>query len=421
VRWLGANVVAAQQEITVGTEALGYGNTRPGQQLKLSHTPVIAGTATIQVRGPQNWENWREVDDLADAGPGDPFYQLDLQEGTVSFGDGVHGRVPLPNQPVRVLTYRYGGGVIGNVGAERINRIQGGPADALSLKALNPLAAEGGVDAETQDHAAARIPQLLRHRDRAVARDDFVQLALATPAAAIGRAHCLPRHMPHQRVDGVPGTVTLIVVPAYDPLHPDEPTPDREQLRKVCRHLEPRRLVTTELFVTPPEYVPLSCSVAVEAVTGFGEETLQQHVELAIRQVLAPLPPYGPEGGGWPFGRDVREADLRAAVGRVQGVYVVHALKLQGWEIDAAGDGHAVEDQIELRKWQLPSIKYVRVDVVSDPEAELDGLPSLNPYTGKDPPINPVKYPVEQGPTSPGGGGGPNTIPVQVPIKRETC
>jgi hypothetical protein len=417
LRWLAANVVMAQQEISAGTELLGYGTARPGQRFRLTHTPIVAGSASIQVRGPQDWENWREVEDLALAGPGDPFYTLDLQEGIVCFGDGVHGRVPLPSQAIRVLTYRYGGGAVGNVGAERLTRIQSGPNEALSLKATNPLAAEGGVDTESQEHAISRIPQFLRHRDRAVALEDFEQLALATPAAGIGRAHCLPRHMPDQRVDGVPGVVTLIVIPAYDPQHPDEPTPDREQQRKVSRHLEPRRLVTTELFVTPPQYVPLSCSVAVEATPGYGVETLQHNVELAVRQLLAPLPPYGPEAGGWPFGRTVRDADLRAAVNRVQGVYVVHALQLKGWAIDATGGGEAVENELPLRKWQLPSLKFIRVDVLSQPELELATLPRLTPYSSATAPTTPLEGEI----TPPGDSGTPQMTPVQVPIQRETC
>ena len=144
-------------------------------------------------------------------------------------------------------------------------------------------AAEFGADAETLPQASARIPEVLRHNDRAVASDDFTNLALETPGVQVGRAHVLPRHKPHERVDGVPGVVTLIVLPAYDPLQPDQPTPDKEMLRRVCAWLEPRRLVTTELYITPPQYVRLSCSVAVEPEAGAGEETLRRHVELGMK------------------------------------------------------------------------------------------------------------------------------------------
>src|SRR5690606_13944966 len=66
--------------------------------------------------------------------------------------------------------------------------------------------------------------------------------------AAFGRQRVVG--LEAERIDGVPGVVTLVVLPAYDPLQPDQPTPDKEMLRRVCAHLEPRRLVTTELYVT---------------------------------------------------------------------------------------------------------------------------------------------------------------------------
>jgi hypothetical protein len=192
----------------------------------------------------------------------------------------------------------------------------------------------------------------------------------------VGRAEVLPRHKPHERVDGVPGTVTLIVLPAYDPLHPDQPTPDREMLRRVCAHLEPRRLVTTELYVTPPQYVRLSCSVAVEPDAGTGEETLRRHVELALRQHLAPLPPYGPDGAGWPFGRDVRDRDCEAAVLRVQGVRLVNEVLIVGEAISRTGTRTPVTRTLPLLPWQLPVLLEVRVAIGADAVAE--PLPPLD-------------------------------------------
>jgi len=376
LRWIEANAVQVEQAVTAPTELLGYGDGRTGQHYRLSRTPVIAGSERIQVRGVLAWENWRAVDDLALAGPDDPFYALDAADGTVTFGDGIHGRLPLPGEAIRCLSYRHGGGVRGNVGAGRIKTVRAGSAAALALKADNPLPAEGGADAESVQQAATRIPRVLRHNDRAVAAEDFVDLALATPGAPVGRAHVLPRHKPHERVDGVPGVVTLIVLPTYDPLQPEQPGPDREMLRRVCAHLEPRRLLTTELYVTPPQYVRLSCSLAVETEAGAGEETLRRNVELALRQHLAPLPPYGPDGAGWPFGRDVRDRDIEAAALRVQGVRLVNEVRLVGEEIDRIGARRAVTQAVGLLAWQLPVLLEVRVTIGADAKAEV--LPPLD-------------------------------------------
>jgi hypothetical protein len=181
--------------------------------------------------------------------------------------------------------------------------------------------------------------------------------------------------------------VTLIVLPARDLVTPDTPTPDREMLRKVCAWLEPRRLVTTELYVTPPEYVTVDISIAVDAQPGTGEETLRNWVELALRQHFAPLPPYGPDGSGWTFGRAVRDRDAEAAALRVQGVALVNEVIVQGMAIAADGTQTAVTGTVPIQKWQLPVIG--RVGVAIGPTA-----PTLDPEPS--PPVNGFPVPVEE-------------------------
>lgn len=425
VRWLEVNVLPVEQAISLeAPELLGYGEGRPGQELRLSRRPVLPGSVEIQVAAPADatgvlsWLNWRAIDDLIEAKPAERVFLLDPESGTIRFGDGLHGLMPLPGEAIRCRAYRHGGGVAGNVGAGRINRIQSGNSAVLAanLKVSNALAAEAGADAETVAQASERLPQLLRHNDRAVGRDDFAELALETPCAGIGRAHCLPRHLPQQRLDEIPGVVTLIVIPAYDPLHPDEPMPDRDQLQRVCTWLEPRRLVTTELFITPPTYVRLSVAVAVEAEPEVGEETLRRQVELALRQLLAPLPPFGPDGQGWPFGRDVGERDLEAAVLRVQGVRLVNGVLITARAVDALGRIATTTalQRLPLEAWQLPSLRQVQVVVSpagSDPDSvRLDILPieddEDNPAAG--------------GGTGSGSGGGLR-LGIPVPVVREVC
>jgi hypothetical protein len=414
VRWLDANALPVEQALSAASpELLGYGNGSPFQELRLSQAPVLHGSTDIQVAraGDQAWLSWSPIEDLALAGPDDAVYRLEPENGTIRFGDGLHGRIPLPGEAIRCRAYRHGGGAVGNVGAGRIKRILSGTPEVLAanLKVSNPLAAEGGADAETVAQASARLPKVLRHNDRAVGRDDFTDLALQTPCAGIGRAHCLPRHLPHQRLDGVPGVVTLIVIPAYDPLHPDEPTPDRDQLRRVCEWLEPRRLVTTELYITPPTYVRLSVAVAVEAEADVGEETLRRQVELALRQVLAPLPPFGPDGAGWPFGRDVGERDLEAAVLRVQGVRLVHGVLLRARAVDALGRAATKPalQRLPLENWQLPSLREVRVEVFAAGTA---------PETIS---LDPLPLPDEEEPPAGDDATSRGTIPV--PVVREVC
>lgn len=357
VRWADVNLAPVEQAVTAAPELLGNGSGRPEQALRLSHAPVLGDTVYLEVREPSGWVAWQRVDHFGASGPGDPHYALDPVTGEIRFGDGVRGRMPRAGEAIRVRSYRYGGGVAGNVPAGAISKVRP-PKGVGALQVENPFAAEGGVDAETIEEAKRRVPQVLRNHDRAVAAEDFRDIAMETPGACLGRVEVLPRHKPQERADGVPGVVTLVVVPSYDPLHPDEPVPDRETLRRVCAYLEPRRLVTTELYVTPPEYVPVWISAAFEVEDGYGAQTVRRWVELAIRQYLAPLPPYGPAGQGWPFGRAVSAPDVEAAILRVEGVRLVHAVLVEG---AAGADGKAPQGKVELRSWQLPVVRGVQL------------------------------------------------------------
>lgn len=60
-------------------------------------------------------EAWTRISGLAEAGPEDKVFALDPEDGTLVFGDGVHGKQPPAGSDVRV-SYRYGGGSVGNVG-----------------------------------------------------------------------------------------------------------------------------------------------------------------------------------------------------------------------------------------------------------------------------------------------------------------
>lgn len=382
VRFVDVNVVEVEHAVAAGRELLGSGAGRAGQTVKLSRTPVLPESVLLEVREQTaGWVRWTLVPDLALSRADDPHFLLDPITGEVRFGDGVHGRMPRIGEAIRVQTYRWGGGAAGNVAASALTKVAE-PATASSLRATQLLPAGGGADGETVEEARVNLPRVLRHNDRAVAAEDFRDLALATPGAGVGRVQTLPRHLPDGHVDEVPGVVSLVVLPAWDPEHPDEPVPDKELLRKVCAWLEPRRLCTTELYLLAPEYVPVWVSVAVAVKEGYGLQTVKRWVELAVRQVLAPLPPYGPAGEGWPFGRTVRAADIEAAVVAVEGVEIVTDLILRGIAIGRDGARRAVAtvdpcdpQDVPMLAWQLPAAKDVRV-AVGETAEPLDDEPA---------------------------------------------
>jgi predicted phage baseplate assembly protein len=250
----------------------------------------------------------------------------------VRFGDGNQGRIPVANANdpanVRATSYRVGGGTRGNVAAGAISSLMSSLPGVAADQIANLFASGGGGDEESLADAQIRAAGTLRTRDRAVTPEDFERLAVES--GDIARAKCLPLHHPQFPGVQVPGVVSVIVVP--DVPGP-EPMPNPVTLASVCRYLDSRRLVTTELYVLPPRYrvVTISAQVIVDDTADLA--TVQQLIEATIEQYFDPL--VGGEdssatvaGSGWPFGGGVYFSQVMRRL-LVTGVKRVASLTLQ--------------------------------------------------------------------------------------------
>jgi predicted phage baseplate assembly protein len=376
IRWVGANgVQATQARSIVAPELLGTGTGGAGQAYPLVQRGVLPGTVVLDVEESGRWQQWTEVASFATSRAGDRHYTVDLAAGEVRFGPGGQSaRVPQIGERIRVRAYRYGGGLAGNVAAGAINQVVG----VAGVDVGNPVPATGGQDAESLDAALDRIPDEVHRRDRAVTADDFRELALRVTGVA--RAETL--RLLHPDTPSVPaaGVVSVLILPGDDVAHPAAPLPDRALLRDVTRYLDPRRLITTELYVIPPEYRPIALSAGVVVRDGYQVDAVRRWVELILRQFLAPLPPYGPDGQGWPLGRTVRRAELEAVAVQVDGVEYLEGLLLAVPD-PAAPNGMRTVQTVELERYQLPEI--VELTVISgtplDPGQDYRPLPPADP------------------------------------------
>ncbi len=309
------------------------------------------------------------MSDIGLSGRDDAVFVLDSEAGTVLFGNGIFGRIPEAGRRVRVATMRAGGGAAGNLPAATLQEIEAkgvdGNAITSKLKVLQGVATDGGADAETLDEAERRIPARLQHRNRAVTEDDYRSLVAETPGANIGRVEVLPRFMPRQRRFNVPGVVSVMVLPRKQSYDPPNPRPDQPLIQKVHNYLSARRPLATELYVIGCEYIPVALSIGITVKAGFGHDQVNYDVRQAVQAYLAPLPPYGPAGEGWPLGRSVKDRELEVVVARVKGVNTVSSVNLfqrQGklWQaVDRVQQCEAI--QIELQEWQLPEVLAVVV------------------------------------------------------------
>ncbi|HEX7838555.1 MAG TPA: putative baseplate assembly protein [Kofleriaceae bacterium] len=410
--WLGANCTTVSQHEHVVAEPLADGTGEPDQVRKLARSPVLPQTVQVTVTPNLQHavaESWDEIDDLLGAGPEVPVpslrsapgttrqpnpqvkvFAVDAEAGEIRFGDGMRGARPPIGARLRA-DYDFSLGGRGNVGPGSIHTSSALPS---GWTVINPVATWGGADAESVDEGEKQVPRYLQHRDRLVTAEDFEALTLRTPGVDIGRVEILPAFHPDLSPNlpgDAAGVVTVLVLPAQDPVQPDAPLPDQRLLGAVACWLEPRRLVTTELVLRGPTYVPIQISIAIEVVAGVAQAEVRDAVKAAILQFLSPLPPPGtsllddrvalltsPQQAGtlrgWPLGKAVVALELQAVASRVPGVDLVQPVLLFQVTTPAGALGKTLTQvaSIPLVGLQLPRVLAIEVGVGDEPPAFSD-------------------------------------------------
>jgi uncharacterized phage protein gp47/JayE len=269
------------------------------------------------------WVHWTPVLTLAGTGPQDRVYTIDRARGVLSFGDGQSGRIPPDGAAILGRVLRTGGGDSGNVAANTVTQILGVVPGIQA--AFNPVAAEGGSDAETLSAFRDRGPQTVRHRGRAISISDYATLAREA-SSAVAFARAIPTHDPGGHA--LPGWVTVVILPnSTDPL----PKPSFGLRQEVQQYLEARApaelAAAGRIFVTVPEFLPIDVSATIAPKVASEAGDVDADARAALAAFLHPLFG-GPTGNGWDLGRGVYLSDVAAALERVDRLDFIEDLEL---------------------------------------------------------------------------------------------
>jgi predicted phage baseplate assembly protein len=368
-----ANAVRASEAQTATDEILGGSDGSPDQVFALGNSPVLPDSLQLEVYETDRAEPWQAVLDFFGLKPDEAVYVPNWATGEVRFagvaaaGSGKGGRIPSSNvdraqNNVVARRYRFGGGIRGNVPAGALTAPLT-PIDGLDPAGVtNPVAASGGADEEDIGTAMDRAPRILKARDRAVTSGDFELLAME--AGTIARAKALPLVHPEFPGMAVPGTITVVLIPELagsleEQLKVPSARPVESLLRTVCNYLDARRLLTTELYVVGPIYVPVTVRLVGVIAPGADAAEASQALNLAMRRFFHPI--YGgSDGKGWPFGGTIRYADLyRAALD--SGI-----LRLEEVEVRRDGEpfGHCAD--VPITAHALIELREVMVTINED-------------------------------------------------------
>ena len=342
----------ARHAVTVLSEVLGRSDGTPGQHYKLLQSPVLTRDSArdylVAEAVGQPPQRWTEVADFGDSGPDDRHFTLDSTDGTVTLGpsllqpDGTvyhFGAVPPKAAVLRFSRYQHGGGATGNVPKGMLSVLK--TSIPYVARITNRQAAVGGRDAQSLEDAKLRAPQTLRARTRAVTADDFE--TLARQVVGVERAYCLaPGAQPGLPGEPKPGEVVLAVLPQVESsdgyVAPERLTLSAELKQAVEAHLNERRLIGTRLDVRAPSFVWVSIEAKIRVPDRSDPARVIEVRQRAEADLYRYLNPYvgGPDGTGWPFGRDLHVSELYALLQRIPGIEYVDELHIS---VREAGSG----------------------------------------------------------------------------------
>lgn len=293
IDFIRPNTIAAENLTTVRAQILGPGPSegQPDETFQFQFKPVQPEPLKISTEINGRIENWTRRDDFLGSNDKDTHFVLNATEGTITFGDGEHGRIPEAGALVIADEFRYGGGARGNKAVAGAIK---SPQSVLTGvdKVTNERPAVGGADEQTIDELTREAPSIVKRRERAVTAEDFTSFAME--AGGVVNAVALTNAHPDFPDVEVPGAVTVVIVPDTGDT---PPVPSSDLIASVCNRLEPHRLITTEVYVKGPDYRKVRVEAFVEAKPNASFDSVSRNVREALKRFLDPKT--------WVFGDDL--------------------------------------------------------------------------------------------------------------------
>lgn len=382
IRGAYINATWASATETLSLESLGSSDGRPSLTVQVARPPLLHDSLELRVREPLDeeerrnmllaapdsvkfaeadlpgdWVLWQQVPDPNDCGPDDRVYALDEISGEIQFGDGLHGMIP-PIGRDSIVAFSYqrtepsvagAAGVPANLVAERSPLQLVTPVEGVEAAFAADRAA-GGSPPENNERVLRFGNARLRHRERALALQDFEDLALQT-SADVAQARAF------RSKDGLR---VVVVMRGADPI------PDASQRRALKRTLQQ---AASPLFAEP-------ATISIEAPR---VRRLRLHLKLrvdsledagmlatAVRRALQTFfdsVSGGLAATGWPLGAAPAEEDIAFALDDAPGLAGIADITLK--QIDSTGRELAWRAQFRPDELVVLAQDAVRISIES--------------------------------------------------------
>ena len=237
------------------TQACPFDSTLPATRAVKTSPADARPAIRLRATGPGGEEEtWEPQQDLLNSDASATEFVAEVErDGTtfLRFGDGRHGRRPVPGTSFTAERYRVGNGSSGNIGADALFHVVTNVPEVVAVR--NPLPASGGADPETPDEVRQRAPYAFRTQERAVTEADYGTMAERNPR--IQRAAAMFRWT------GSWYTVFVTADPRGGPIAADEERRAFEQ--DTLEGLEQYRMAGYDLEAEQARHVPLEIEMHV--------------------------------------------------------------------------------------------------------------------------------------------------------------
>jgi hypothetical protein len=356
---------SAAGQLVIDFAFLAFGSGLPSQIVTLPSSPVQCNSLELFSLNDGIWQAWT-LRPHFDASTRTDFHAvLDSMAGVLTFGNGERGQVVAPGS-LLLFRDRATQADIGNVAPSSVTQLCANPWNSLLLPSLdnatleslkqmatNRGSATGGAPTETLAHATGRAVETLfaherllelcqqnnvntldriAHNEvialaapfRGVNLIDLERLALNVPGTDVARARAWSSLDPNYPCLEATGVVTIAVIPNTPTA---QPQPSAGLLQAIARYLDRRRIVCTRLEIVGPQYVTVSVQASVQTLPNSNLQLVQSGIVSALNNFLDPRMG-GPDGLGWPFGRNVFRSEVMQVICAVAGVDYVTSLSL---------------------------------------------------------------------------------------------
>lgn len=254
-------------------------------------TDYVNNSLLLKVGG----QIWNLVDTLGRSGPDDNDYIVEItadRKAVIKFGDGINGKIPNAGMEL-LVSYYMTQGELGNVNALTIDQtdyVFDLPSmQAKSYKIRNINNAVGGTDYESIERIRRSAPLSLRTLDRAVTRQDYIDITMLAPGVDKATVHFDCGKYVELYISPNSGGIASSIL-----------------LQSTKEYINSRKMITTEVDVKPAgeTYIVLD----IEVWAKFRMDTIQTKEDI-IQELLSKY-----DYAASSVNRSIRKSDLISAI-----------------------------------------------------------------------------------------------------------